>query len=576
MPGALTPAVLRACNYKEGCGTVWGLAETTTNSDCDAKRPTWRLPPWSWPVLVLLGAWAAILISIAPVKQDFPLGDDWAFARGALRFAQGEGIHYSKWASMPQLGQWLWSWPFVRLIGPPHFALRLSVIVLSWLGVVAFYDLLRQQKLASALCGFAACVLALNPYIFVSQGTYMTDIPALAFALMALSCYSRAIINKRASWLCGGVALAVLSGITRQTMIAVPIAAGMMLLAFPSLRFRPVWVLSMLLPIAVCACVSLWFVRRTDTIPMHMALDWRLLLFRPFLALHTCGLAVFPLLLATWRRERWDVFVAALLILLAAAFYVYSIGAHVPNGGLFPYCYGMITPWGTYSDGLVVGNRDILLRTSWRLVLTVVGCIGGAHILDAAAGKLRARAVPGILLWFTACQFLFILTMPAIMDRYLEVLFPGALALSITGAQQRVSKFSWWPALAASACSGLISVALLHDWLSWNTARWELGRHALVARGLKPADIEGGFEWNGWYASADPDLPIYQLRPDHTLNREPGLSLPFSRYVFPQVNGQFALGFTPPENSRILESLPYTLWLPPRQKQFFLVQFDEK
>jgi hypothetical protein len=348
-----------------------------------------------------------------------------------------------------------------------------------------------------------------------------------------------------------------------------------MLLRIPGLRLKPVWLLSIAAPAGLCICVSLWFARRSDVVLMPLGLDWRLLLFRPFLALHTCGLVVLPLVLVAWRRERLARLVAAFLVLLAAAFYVYSIGSHVPNGGTFPYCQGMITLWGTYTNDLVVGNREVLLTTPWRVALTVLGCIGGAHILTALQEALRARTFPGILMWFTAYQFAFILTMPAIVDRYLQVLFPGALWLALVGKRPSVPNSRWWPGIAAAACYGLLAVALLHDWLSWNSARWELGRRAVLSHGLKPKDIEGGFEWNGWYASGEAEPTIFQLRRDHPINLGPGLSLPFSRYVFPQVEGLYALAFSPPENSAVLESLPYKLWLPPRQKRFLFVQYKE-
>src|SRR5207248_9485674 len=48
---------------------------------------------------------------------------------------------------------------------------------------------------------------------------------------------------------------------------------------------------------------------------------------------------------------------------------------------------------------------------------------------------------------------------------------------------------------------------LMHDWLSWNEARWALGQKA-VQSGIHPRIIEGGLEWNGWDAPAiQPELP---------------------------------------------------------------------
>jgi hypothetical protein len=550
------------------------LSDTTSDNPASRKdEPRCRIPPWSWSVLVSALAWAVIIIAIPPSRQDFPLGDDWAFARGAIWFAHGEGIHYSKWASMPQLGQWLWSWPFLLVIGSSHFALRISGIALSWLGMVSFYDLLRQNKVPARLAGFAACVIATNPLFFISQGTYMTDVPALSFGLMALNCYSRAINQRNLRWLFGAVVLAVLGAITRQTMIAVPMVAGLLLLRFPEIRLKPFWVLSIVVPVAAGVGTSQWFAHRPDILPMHLTLNSEALVFRPFLALHWCGLAVLPLCLLTLQREFWKLFVTSFIFMMLAVSYLYFLGEDLTYGGSFPYCNGAISPWGVCSGGLLVGQREILLTQPFRIAISILGCIGGAQILTALFDAVQARKSPDLLLLFTALQFLFVLTLPNMMDRYLEVLFPGAVYLVVMRCS--VSHSGWLPGTVVVTLCGFISVALFHDWLSWNTARWELGRQAIATKSIQPDDIEGGFEWNGWYASTDPNRPMVGSDPNHPINNEPGLSLPFSRDYFPQVRGRFALAFTQPENSVVVASLPYTLWLSAEQKDFLFVQYKE-
>ncbi len=531
-----------------------------------------RIPPWSWAVIVSALAWLVIIIVIPPGRQDFPLGDDWAFAHGAIWFAHGEGIHYSKWASMPQLGQWLWSWPFLMVIGPSHFALRISVIVLSWLGLASFYDLLRRENVPARLAGFAACVIATNPLFFVSQGTYMTDVPALSFGLVALSCYSRAIDRRNLRWLLGAIITSVAASITRQTMLAVPVVAGLMLMRIPEIRLKPVWLLSLIVPLAAGAGTSLWFAQRADIVPMHPMLNMGQLLFRPFLAVHLCGLAILPLCLFTWHHESRLLYLTSLLFMLLAASCLYMYGVDMTYGGLFPYCTGMLSPWGTYSEGLVAGHRDILLAENVRVLISILGCVGGAQILTALVETVRAGKFPGPLVMFAGLQFLFILTMPVIADRYFEVLLPGALFLVLQRCSP--SRLAWLPGIGMVAMCGLISVALMHDWLSWNTARWELGRQAVATKNIRPSDIEGGFEWDGWYASTDPNRPMTAPGLNHPSNSEPGLSLPLSRRIFPQVTGRFALAFSKPEDSVVVASLPYSLWLPATQECFYFVQYQ--
>lgn len=535
----------------------------------------WKIPPWSWAILVSALAWAVIVVAVPPAKQDFPLGDDWAFTHGAIWFAGGDGIHYSNWAGMPQLGQWLWSFPFLLVLGPPHFALRVSVIVLSWLGLVSFYDLLRQNKVTASLAGFAACVMAVNPLFFILQGTYMTDVPALSFGLMAMNCYSRALGQQNLRWLFGAIVLAVLGAITRQTMIAVPVAAGVMLLRHSELWRKPLWIISVILPVAACLGTSQWFAHRPDIKSMHLILNRGALLFRPFLAAHLCGLGVLPLSLLNLKRKSWKSFVISLavMLLVVMAGFPYFFGSDLPYGGSFPYCFGVITTWGTYSDALVIGNHGVLLTPPIRMTLSILGCIGGAEILAAFIGRMRTRSLPGLLLLFTAFQFLFMLTFPVMMDRYLAVLFPGALYLMVT--QNSESNSGWLPGAAAVGLCGYISVGLFHDWLSWNTARWELGRQAIAAQVIQPGEIEGGFEWDGWYASADPNWPKNVANANYTYYNEPGLSLPFSRMFFPQVTGRYALAFSRPESSEVIASLPYTLWLPAGHKEFLFVRFNK-
>src|SRR5262249_18742119 len=105
------------------------------------QPPRYRLPLVLLPLLASALAWTILFVAVPPERQDFPLIDDFAFARGAFTFARGGGVDYGGWASMPQLGQWLWACPFLWLLGESHVALRLSTILLSWVGLLAFYAL---------------------------------------------------------------------------------------------------------------------------------------------------------------------------------------------------------------------------------------------------------------------------------------------------------------------------------------------------------------------------------------------------------------------------------------------------
>src|SRR5436190_23961141 len=162
-----------------------------------------RTLPFAAVLLASLVAWAAVFSSWPINLEDFPLFDDWSFARGASMFARGQGIHYGHWAAMPQLGQWLWAVPFIRTLGEAAPALRIATIILSWLGLAGFYDLLTyKNQCPPAVAAFVSGVLAFNPLFFLLSGTFMTDVPTLSFCLIGLCFYQRAIeAGTPAMWL---------------------------------------------------------------------------------------------------------------------------------------------------------------------------------------------------------------------------------------------------------------------------------------------------------------------------------------------------------------------------------------
>jgi hypothetical protein len=538
-----------------------------------SRRPLALAVPALMPALLAsAAAWCVLFAALPPARQQFPLNDDWAFARGLFRFARGQGIDYGGWASMPQLGQWLWASPFVWLFGESHAALRLSTILLSWVGLAAFYDLLRQEDASPRRAGLATAALALNPLFFLLQGTFMTDVPALALALASLALYSRALRGERPGWLGAACAVGVLAAVTRQNTLAVVGAAAVLLWRQPDLRRRTGWWFGVLAPAAVGAVVYLWFSARGDVRPLTPALPSpAALLSLPFLAIHLCGLSALPLVLTGWRKGSWKAPAAAFIVLAAAAVYWWLQGNSLPYGGLFPYAENMLTPWGAFAGSrftgmFVVGERPVLLDTAGRVMLTLLGCAAGAALVVRVPRWWRLGGWAAPLPLFTLFAIPFILIARDFYDRYLLFLLPGALALAATGprgADEEPEPGWCWPAgIVAVMAMAVVSVGLMHDWLAWNSARWELGRRA-VAGQIDPRDIEGGVEWDAWYAPPG-------VEPPGRRGRWP--VLPFTREWFPAITGRYALSFAPVRGGRPVDSEPYELWLLPGRREFLLIE----
>jgi hypothetical protein len=514
-----------------------------------------------------------LVVVFPPVAQNFPLNDDWAFGQGAMLFSRGAGIHYFGWASMPQLGQWLWSCPFLWVLGESHFALRVSTVALSWLGLWAFYDLLRQEEIAGERAALAVAALAFNPLYFLLQGTFMTDVPALSLSLAALALYGRAIRDGGVGWWAGACLTALLATLTRQNTLAVPLTAAVLLWRQPQLRGRVSGWLAVLLPVGAAVVVHLWLQQRPDVRAQKPELILPpALLQLPFVAIHFCGLAVLPLLLQAPRMASWKRLAVLAGLMLACAAYWLLYGAYLPYGGLFPYTDNMLTPVGAFAGSklggglLVAGDRPLLLGTAGRVFLSVLGCAAGAALIARGLRKGAEEWAARPLLLFTLLQVPFLLIIPAIYDRYLLFLLPGALTLAAwpSGEEREPAGPRWaWAGPVCVVVFGVVSVGLMHDWLAWNAARWELGRRAMEQKHINPLDIEGGVEWDGAWALMGDATP-------RTGPRWP--VLPFTQEWFPLTSGHYILSFSELRGTRRVDAEPYSLWLLPGRRQFYLLE----
>jgi hypothetical protein len=232
---------------------------------------------------------------------------------------------------------------------------------------------------------------------------------------------------------------------------------------------------------------------------------------------------------------------------------------------------------------MYVGERPIVLDKFMRALLTLLGCLGGAWFLGRAGIWNLSRILSSPLLLFSLSQIIFILVAPAVWDRYMfPVAVPGALVLAGTepqpAAEASGSRRRWAAALALVAVVGIASMGLMHDWLAWNAAAWDLGRRA-VAGGIDPLDIEGGLEWDGWHEAprAKPQRrswrELFPLAVSVQVKSKPkGLTVEWTRVWFPHVTGRYALSFTPIEGAALVDSQRYRMWLSTGERSIYLLR----
>jgi len=508
------------------------------------------------------GLWIVLFAIFPPAVQDFPLIDDWAFSRGAAVFAAGGGIHYFHWAAMPQLGQWLWAWSFVRSFGDSYAVFRVSTIILSWLGLWAFYDLCARRLGSARSAAVAALGLALCPLFFMLSGTFMTDVPSVAFALIAINFYDRALSGGRYLDLVLATIVAILGITTRHNLVVLPAVALAMWVLHPNRFHRWAYLAGLIVPGIAAWYLWTWFKGRTDIHSTDVRAewtDWKYLLIMCYHVLHLSGLAALPVWLVDPRPRAPKAFVLGLLGMTGMAYWLWAGQGYLWYSGWFPAVDGLITACGTYSPVQYIGPRPIVLTEPIRIALTMAGCIGAAGIIDRTTDQVLRQSIPAGPLVILAATQLPVVVLPLyVYDRYFLPFIPAAIALCAPSQ-------SWsrgYYRLVPIALYGLACLALMHDWLAWNSALWDLGRQAVHA-GVNPLVIEGGLEWNGthWIDGGCPAQPVEggQFR----LERTP--------QYFPGVRGEQGLAFAPPERSTVRALRPYSQWLLPGEHYFYWV-----
>jgi hypothetical protein len=559
--------------------------------------------------------WVIIFVSVPPGLQNFPINDDWAFSKGLRDLLDGKSLLndkppdaiYQGWSSMPLLGQWLWALPWVKIFGFSHAALRLSMIVLSWLGLWAFYDLLRQRAVHRKIAIFTTIALAWTPYLMFLTATFMTDIPCLSFSLIALACYNRALKQESPRLLIWATAAALLGTTTRQSAIMAPASAAVMVALDARARRQAGWWLALAIPAATCIALHRWCAHRWDTMPRSVQpIPLEQARRSLYYIIHFMGLFTLPVLIMVKGRSsylRWGLSLA----LTVAAVIAIGFDCYMPEGNVsglqWPEALQGVTwlrwlerlPWFPYLNvwfpeamqvqgAGVAGLPAIYMCMPYRIALTVMGIAGMAALLPRIADALSRRRHPDILQVFTVLQLVVVFLSAYLYDRYFVALLPGFFAMACA-VDCRKSTVRSWTGVLALAASGILSIAITHDMLETHAAIWRLGNRA-VRNGvgaertgkLKAEDIDGGMEWDGWHSPRPA-----RWRYSHEVRSVRGLNWEFNQKNWDHLSGFYAISLASPDDfrargifmpGRTVDLEPYTLWATPRHGKVYLLKED--
>ena len=491
----------------------------------------------------MIGAW----LLVSP-WGNYPLNDDWIYAGIARRLAETGVFRMDKGCAPNEVGQALAAAPFIMLFGFSHTLLRILTMGLGLLGLVAMDALLGLSGADRRSRWMFGCVVGLNPLYFYHATTFMSElygwVPGLGTATLWF--WGRRRAGGKGPLVSLGCAAAVglLGGAgfwTRQ--YAVLVFPALVLGSGAPLVFRRQWsrlrssapglVLGSALWVGVILLFFPW-ARATGNLRPEFTdlqanlgtLDFNATVINGLMLLvYATGFCA-PLLI--WIRGKRNLKLSLIVAsaLLGGALLSRTVLTRVastdndfgPNiHRRFPYSANIIYDAGmgpvTLTDVFVYQMpRQRFPVWIWTTVegLLFAGLMLWVPFLLEGLALLRSKeeSLPAELWGFGVALALLnglVFSQATKLWSFDRYFLPSVLGLALSAATlSRPVRSGLRGAICALFFLPMtwFTVAGMHDHFAWNDARWALVDSA-HARGAGPANVEAGYEPNGWLAYDD-------------------------------------------------------------------------
>jgi hypothetical protein len=506
--------------------------------------------PLLFPALIMLVA----LLMIAP-WGNYPLNDDWQYARATKILAATHRFVVDTPIAPSLIGQSLLALPLIWSVGFSHTALRLLTLVVAFVGLWSIDRLLRYADVDRPLRTMALLVVFFNPLFLNLSLSFMTEIYGYVPTLVGATLWFWERRRRDAEdaeqpvvrlWVAAAVALLVAASfwIRQFSVCLFPALLGSAVLRL--LVNRQWRRLGRSLP-ALLLAVALFFAgvvayfpwvkatanyRQAFDRPLSQMTHFDLNAWEaglsgalPYVTAFCCPL----LLLFRWRRiARPSVLIAAVCLL---GFGIYGghkfeevgitdfhpwyirhkvfpfFGNIIANANVGPITLpdvfrdGRPHPQWTKSFWMGVHTALVVLGLSWiPFVRNLVRTGRGSQ------ATLKGELQSFCLLWAIVALALTIQAYQLrLFDRYfLPVVLAAILLIAEVASRSELASPVWQRIIFAVALAPVawFSVAGVHDYFRWNDVRWQLVR-GLMAKGISPTVIQGGYEVNGWLVTDD-------------------------------------------------------------------------
>jgi len=171
----------------------------------------------------LAAIYVASIVVVNPLG-NFPLNDDWSYARAVQGFVERGDWRPTGVTAASLITQSLWGAVFCKAAGFSFNALRLSTLTLAIVGILGVYVLFVANNRGRLLAVIAALTFGFNPIYYELSTTFLTDVPFATSAILSSIFFVRCIRRFGYFDLSVASALAVAATLCRQLGLFLPLA----------------------------------------------------------------------------------------------------------------------------------------------------------------------------------------------------------------------------------------------------------------------------------------------------------------------------------------------------------------
>ncbi|MDZ4857587.1 MAG: glycosyltransferase family 39 protein [Candidatus Hydrogenedentes bacterium] len=536
---------------------------------------------------LLLAVPFVALMLLVPPRGDFPLNDDWVYAKMVQALAEDGHIGFSPLSNAFAITQTLYAAPLVKLFGFSFTLLRLTTIFMAWVTVCTVAFTARELGLPNRSALLAGLTVLVNPLFINLSYTFMTDVPFCAFASISTYYFVKALRTPLTRYLLLGTLFSIAAFYNRQLGVLIPfafVAVALMNWSKSRSYFAIQYFGVLLVPwILAFGTIFLLNVPESEQIVpklrggrfsgLELVISFLLGAAATFFYIGTMvaplGYAANARLLALPNREpriylTKVVFASLLLSVFALAWLIVrDFQLVVPilrlneDVGVGVVAFSFLRP----SDPLTWLPVQVTFRLP-RLVLFVLCflvCTPSVIVVTAIFGRLRSGiSIRAMQRQFLLAQSGLLILLPAFamtgpyFDRYFLGTIHVLALLAVTILGYRPQSIHLRAASFVSAMLFVFSVAGVQDYMAWNTARWQGIKILRTKYGAHDYQIDAGYEFNGMYTSQE------FIR----LSRTEPYKVEYQKWWV--VNDTYRVSpirLRPRLNDEILKEVPYFSWM---------------